>query len=248
MHNSEEQLHLIYGIRPVIEAIESGKEIDRIFVQKSLTGANFQELWSLIKEYKIPFKYVPNEKLKRFTTYNHQGVVAFVSAVTFQRIEDLLPEIYSTGVQPLLLVLDRITDVRNIGAIVRSAECSGVQAVIIGEKHAAPMTGDAVKSSAGALLRMPICREKSLIKAIDYLKDSGIQIVASTEKTDSSLYDIDFSLPTAIVMGSEEDGISHHIMQACDSKARIPMMGSIGSLNVSVAAGIALFEAVRQRQ
>lgn len=247
-NNSGKQPHLIYGIRPVIEAIEEGLDIDRIYVQKGSRGGVFQELWPYIKERGLPFKHVPLDKLNKLTRKNHQGVIAYVSAVPFGDIEDLLPSIWEKGETPLLLLLDRLTDVRNVGAIARSAECAGVHAIVIPEKHSAPMHEDAVKSSAGALLRVPICRVKNLQDTLHLLHDSGIESVACTEKTDDSMYELDFKAPLAIVMGSEEDGISPAVMRLCKHRAKIPMMGNIGSLNVSVAAGIVLWETVRQRR
>lgn len=246
--NSGKQPHLIYGIRPVIEAIEEGLEIDRIYVQKGARGGVFQELWPYIKERGLPFKHVPVDKLNKLTRKNHQGVIAYVSAVPFASVEDILPSVWEKGETPLLLLLDRLTDVRNVGAIARSAECAGVHAIVIPEKHSAPMHEDAVKSSAGALLRVPICRVRNLQDTLHYLHDSGVESVACTEKTDSPLYETDFRQPMAIVMGSEEDGISPAVMKLCRNRAKIPMMGNIGSLNVSVATGIVLWEAVRQRQ
>ncbi|NVK26588.1 MAG: 23S rRNA (guanosine(2251)-2'-O)-methyltransferase RlmB [Flavobacteriia bacterium] len=247
-NNSDEQPRLIYGIRPIIEAIEEGLEIDRIYVQKGARGGVFQELWPYIKERGLPFKHVPLDKLNKLTRKNHQGVIAYVSAVPFGKIEDILPAIWERGETPLLLLLDRLTDVRNVGAIARSAECAGVQAIVIPEKHSAPMHEDAVKSSAGALLRVPVCRVKNLQDALHLLHDSGLESVACTEKADRQLYDVNFDQPMAIVMGSEEDGISPAVMRLCKHRAAIPMMGNIGSLNVSVASGIILWEAVRQRR
>lgn len=247
-NNSDKQPRLIYGIRPVIEAIEEGLDIDRIYVQKGARSTVFQELWPYIKERGLPFKHVPVDKLNKLTRKNHQGVIAYISAVPLGNLEDILPGIYETGETPLLLLLDRLTDVRNVGAIARSAECAGVQAIVIPENHSAPMHEDAVKSSAGALLRLPVCRVKNLQDAIHILHDSGVETVACTEKTDGEMYDIDFSKPMAIVMGSEEDGISPAVMRLCKHRAKIPMMGNIGSLNVSVATGIVLWETVRQRR
>lgn len=247
-NNSGKQPHLIYGIRPVIEAIEEGLEIDRIYVQKGARGGVFQELWPYIKERGLPFKHVPIDKLNKLTRKNHQGVIAYVSAVPFARVEDILPSIWEKGETPLLLLLDRLTDVRNVGAIARSAECAGVHAIVIPEKHSAPMHEDAIKSSAGALLRVPVCRVKNLQDTLHYLHDSGIESVACTEKTEGLLYDVDFTAPMAIVMGSEEDGISPAVMRLCKHRAQIPMLGNIGSLNVSVATGIILWESVRQRK
>jgi len=238
---------LIYGMHPVLEAIAAGKEIDRIFVQQGLRGAAFQELWGAIQEHNLAFKYVPIEKLNRLTRKNHQGIIAFVSQVEYQLLEEIVPMVYDRGETPLLLALDRVTDVRNAGAIARSIECVGGHALIMGEKNAAPMNGDAVKASAGALLRLPVCREKSLVRALEQLAQDGLQIIGITEKAAQTLPEIDFTLPSVLVMGSEEDGLSPEVMRTCHVRAKIPMMGHVASLNVSVAAGMAMYEAQRQR-
>jgi 23S rRNA (guanosine2251-2'-O)-methyltransferase len=239
--------NIIFGTRAVIEAITSGKEIDKVFVQDRLKNDLTNELRKLIVDHKIPYQFVPVEKLNRLTPKNHQGVVAYLSTITYYKVEDILPMVFEKGKVPLFVILDRITDVRNFGAIARSAECAGVDAIIIPSRGAAQVNGDAVKTSAGALHKIPVCREENLKLTLDYLKDSGVQIVACTEKTDSYYYDIDLNAPTAILMGSEEDGISGEYLKRSDHKAKIPLLGEIGSLNVSVAAGIMLYEAVRQR-
>ncbi|MCH8554800.1 MAG: 23S rRNA (guanosine(2251)-2'-O)-methyltransferase RlmB [Schleiferiaceae bacterium] len=246
-NNSECNNLPIFGIRPIIEAIESGKEIDRVLIQKGLRSPQFSELWHLIKEHQIPFRHVPVEKIKRLTSKNHQGVVAYLSPISLSTLDQILPTIYESGKDPLILVLDRVTDVGNFGAIVRTAEVCGVNAVVIPEKGSAPLNGDAVKTSAGALLRVPICREKRLRDALQQLQDSGIRIIACTEKSDTHMYQVDLSGPLAIVMGSEDDGVSDYIMEMSSAKAAIPMLGKIGSLNVSVSAGVVLYESLRQR-
>ncbi len=238
---------LIYGMHPVLEAIAAGKEIDRIFVQQGLRGAAFQDLWAAIKEHQLAFKYVPVEKLNRLTRKNHQGVIAFVSQVEYQLLDEIVPMVYERGETPLLLALDRVTDVRNAGAIARSIECVGGHCLIMSEKNAAPMNGDAVKSSAGALLRLPVCREKSMVRSLETLAQAGLQIIGITEKAAQTLDEIDFTLPAVLVMGSEEDGISPEVLRTCHVRAKIPMVGHVASLNVSVAAGMALYEALRQR-
>lgn len=237
----------LFGIRAIIEAIESGKEIDQLFLQKGARGPLFQELMDLVKTHQVVYKVVPVEKLNRLTRKNHQGAFAFISPISFYSIEDVLPSIYEAGEVPLILILDRITDVRNFGAIARSAECMGVHAIVVPEKGGAPVNADAVKTSAGALHRIKVCREKYLDYVIKHLQESGCQVMACTEKTDHYIYDHDFSKPTAIIMGSEEDGVSPAFMKACDLKGKIPMMGNISSYNVSVSAGIALYEVNRQR-
>jgi 23S rRNA (guanosine2251-2'-O)-methyltransferase len=204
-------------------------------------------LWAAIKEHQLAFKYVPVEKLNRLTRKNHQGVIAFVSQVEYQLLDEIVPMVYERGETPLLLALDRVTDVRNAGAIARSIECVGGHCLIMSEKNAAPMNGDAVKSSAGALLRLPVCREKSMVRSLETLAQAGLQIIGITEKAAQTLDEIDFTLPSVLVMGSEEDGISPEVLRTCHVRAKIPMVGHVASLNVSVAAGMALYEALRQR-
>ncbi len=238
----------IFGLRPIIEAIQAGKEIDTLFIQKGLKNELFQELWQLVRARKVNYKHVPVEKLNRLTRKNHQGVFAFISPINFHKTDNIIQDVFEKGENPLFLVLDRVTDVRNFGAIVRTAECSGVQAIIVPEKGSAAINGDALKTSAGALHNIPICREFNLKATIEYLKNCGLQIVGCTEKTEEKIYQLNFNLPTAIILGSEEDGISTEYLKLCDYKAKIPMNGTIGSLNVSVSAGVILYEAVRQRQ
>ena len=239
--------NLIYGIRPLIETINAGKEIDKVFIQKGLQGEHFAELFALLREYEIPYQHVPIEKLNRITRKNHQGILAFVSAVSYQPIEEIIQSIFEKGEIPLILILDRITDVRNFGAIARSAECAGVHAILIPLQGAAQINADAMKTSAGALNNIPVSRSKNLGNTIDFLKNSGLQIVAATEKTDKNYYTVDMSIPTAIIMGSEEDGVSPAYLKKTDLKVSIPIIGKTGSLNVSVAAGVLVFEAVKQR-
>ena len=238
---------LIFGIRPIIEAVKSGKEIDRLFVQSGLKNDLYNELMAVLKHHNVTFQYVPVEKLNRLTTKNHQGVAGFISSITYHKLQDIVPTIFESGKVPLILILDRITDVRNFGAIARTAECSGVQAIVIPAHGAAQINADAMKTSAGALNKIPVCREDSLKTVIDFLKECGLQIVSCTEKATDYYFQMDFTVPTAIILGSEENGISNEFLQKSDAKAKIPMMGEIGSLNVSVAAGIILYEAVSQR-
>ncbi|HVA97520.1 MAG TPA: 23S rRNA (guanosine(2251)-2'-O)-methyltransferase RlmB [Bacteroidia bacterium] len=245
--NTSEQSNLLFGLRPVIEAINSGKEIDKLFVQSGLSGGTFHELKKLLAEKNIYYQYVPIEKLNRLTSKNHQGVVCVLSEISYQHIDEILPWLFENGKNPLILILDRITDVRNFGAIARSAECAGADAIVIPARGAAQVNGDAMKTSAGALHKIPVCRSENLKETIEYLKNSGVQIMACTEKASDYYYSADFSLPTAIIMGSEEDGISPEYLKRSDVKIRIPLMGEIGSLNVSVATGIVLYEAVKQR-
>jgi|SRR3954471_3984627 len=238
---------LIFGLRPVIEALRAGKEVDRLFVQTGLKNELSTELMSLLKKNNVPFQYVPVEKLNRLTTKNHQGVVGYISSVIYQKIQDVLPLVFEAGKTPLLLILDRITDVRNFGAIARTAECSGVDAIIIPSRGGAQINADAMKTSTGALHTIPICREDNLKETIHFLRESGLQVVACTEKTADMYYQQDYTLPIAIIMGSEEDGVSAEYLKVVDAQAKIPLLGQISSLNVSVATGVVLYEAVRQR-
>lgn len=238
---------LLYGIHPVTEAILAGKTIEKAYLQSNLRGEHSSELLVLFKKHNVPFQYVPVEKLNSFTRSNHQGVVAMASPIEYADIEAIIPKLFEEAKQPFILILDRITDVRNFGAIARTAECCGVHAIIVPDRGGAPASADAMKTSAGALNRLPVCRLRSLSSAVEYLKESGLQIVACTEKTDDSLYQTKATGPVAVIMGSEEDGISEYLLKLADSRVKIPMMGDIGSLNVSVAAGVICYEIVRQR-
>ena len=238
---------MIFGIRAVIEAIKSDQDIESLFLQRGLVGGLITELRTLLRAYDIPSQQVPIEKLNRITTKNHQGVIAFISPITYQKIENIIPDIFEKGETPLIMILDGITDVRNFGAIVRTAECTGVHAIVVPKKGSAQVNPDAVKTSAGALYKIPICRHDSLIQVLRFLKDSGLQIVACTEKTEDFIYKPDYTAPTAIIMGAEDEGISFDLMRNADYLTKIPMSGKIASLNVSVSAGVILYEAVRQR-
>jgi 23S rRNA (guanosine2251-2'-O)-methyltransferase len=238
---------MIYGVRPVIEALQAGKEIEKVLVVTGLKSELFPELRKLLNEKDIPMQYVPVEKLNRVTRQNHQGVIAFVSPIDYEDYEQIIPALFDIGRNPLVLILDRITDVRNFGAIARTAECAGVDAIIVPSRGSALMGADAVKTSAGALFKIPVCRSVNLKDTIDYMKACGLQIVAATEKATDYHFQIDLTLPTAIMLGSEEDGVSPEYLKRCDQRVRIPMAGEIESLNVSVAAGVILFEAVKQR-
>lgn len=237
----------IFGIHPIMEMIESGKEIDKVIIQKELKGENLSELARLCNHYKIPVIRVPIEKMNRITRKNHQGAIAFISAVSYASLENIISSAYESGKNPFILVLDRITDVRNLGAIVRTAECVGIDAIVIPDKNTARLGGDAFKTSAGALSRVPICRERNLKGTITYLKNNGLQVIGCTEKAGKLIYDFDYDIPLAIVMGSEEDGISPECLHLCNDQVKVPMFGKIASLNVSVAAGLVLYEAVRKR-
>ena len=244
---NKEEKNFIFGIRAIIEAIEAGKTIDKLFIQKGLHNDLFAELWKLVRLKRINYKHVPLEKINRLTRKNHQGVFAFISPIDFHNIEDIVPALYEQGKNPLILVLDRITDVRNFGAIARTAECAGVDAILIPEQNAAAINADAIKTSAGALHKITVCRTWNLKLALQFMKDSGIQLIACTEKTQDNMYNPDYTPPTAIIMGSEEDGVSAEFLKICDAKAKIPMHGKIASLNVSVATGVILYELIRQR-
>ena len=237
----------IFGIRAVIEAIKSGKQIDKLMIKSGLKGELFFELIELVKDLQIPVQYVPNERINRVTMKNHQGVLAFISPIEFQNIENILPNLFESGKTPLLVVLDKVSDVRNFGAITRSAECASVDAIIIPEKGSARISADAVKTSAGALHKIPVCRVKSLSNTIKFLQESGLQIVAATEKASEFYYQTDFTIPTAILMGAEDRGVAIEYLKIADKMVKIPILGEIESLNVSVAASILMYEAVKQR-
>lgn len=237
----------IFGTRAIIEAVKNKKQIDKVLIKKGLDNDLFHQLFSLIKANNIPFQFVPVEKINRVTRKNHQGVVAFVSAVDFADIETVLPGVFESGEDPFILILDHITDVRNFGAIVRTAECAGVHAVVIPEKGMARIGADAVKTSAGALHLVPVCKVADLEKTMKFLKDSGIKIVAATEKATTIYTKSKMNSPIAIVMGAEDKGISASVLTLTDERLQIPVHGEIESLNVSVAAALVMYEAVRQR-
>jgi len=238
---------IIYGLRPVIEAINAGKEVEKVLIQTGLRSELFHDLRVLLAQNSIPYQFVPVEKLNRITQKNHQGIIAYISSVTYGDIENIIPFLFDQGKSPLILILDRITDVRNFGAIARTAVCAGCDAIIIPYYNSVRVSSDAIKSSAGALHLVPVCRSSSLIKTVEFLKSCGLQIVACSEKTQQPYYKTDMVVPTAIIMGSEEDGITDILLKSADQKVKIPMAGEIASLNVSVACGIILFEACKQR-
>jgi 23S rRNA (guanosine2251-2'-O)-methyltransferase len=237
----------IFGLRAVIEAIKAGKDIDKVLIKKDISGDLVAELFQVIKEYGVVSQRVPVERINRITQKNHQGIVAFLSPVAYHNLDDLIPSLFEAGKLPFVVALDGITDVRNFGAIARTCECSGVDAIIIPEKNSVSVNADAVKTSAGALLHIPVVRVKNLNKAIKQLKESGLMIVGATEKGSKNYTTFDYTVPTAIVMGAEDTGISNENLRECDYLAAIPMFGQINSLNVSVAAGILIYEVVRQR-
>jgi len=247
-YKGEKRVAPVFGIHPVIEAIRSGKEIEKIYFQKNIGNKLMSELNTEIKEFNIPFQFVPVEKLNHLVkSKNHQGVVAVLSPVEYQNLENIIPAVFEKGETPLVMILDRITDVRNLGAIARSAECAGVHAIVVPSRGSGQINSDAIKSSAGAIFNIPFCRSENLKQTIDTLKASGLRIIACTEKTEKTIYATDLTLPSAIILGSEEDGISEEYLKLCDAKSQIPLYGNIASLNVSVSAGIILYETIRQR-
>lgn len=238
---------IIYGARAVIEAIQAGRDLDKVLVKRDIQSELSKELFAALKGTQIPVQRVPVERINKITTKNHQGVVAFLSAVTYQRVEDLVPMLFEQGKNPFFVMLDGVTDVRNFGAIARTCECAGVDAVIIPSRGSVSVNADAVKTSAGALHTLPVCRENSLKETLQYLKNSGFHLVAATEKGDYDYAKADYQAPICLVMGAEDKGVSYDNLALCDEWVRIPMFGTIESLNVSVAAGILIYEAVKQR-
>jgi len=242
-----EKNEFVFGFRPVIEAIDAGKEVEKIFLKTGLQGELYRELFEKLNKNKIPFQFVPIERINKITRKNHQGVVAYISLVEFQKIENIIPSIYEQGNTPFILVLDKVTDVRNFGAIVRTAECAGVDAIIVPLKNAAQINADAIKTSAGALYNMKICRVNSLKMTIEFLKNSGLMIVATNHQASKLYYDIDFTIPVAVIMGAEDTGISPDILKFADLNVRIPVLGKTASLNVGSAASVIMYEVVKQR-
>ena len=242
-----EKSDYIFGLRAIIEAIEAGKNIDKILIKKDLGGELSKELFAKIKEYGVITQRVPVEKLNRITMKNHQGAIALLSPIEYCKLDDLIPLFYEEGRVPFVILLDGLTDTRNFGAIARTAECVGADAIVIPEKGSVSVTPDAVKTSAGALLHIPVCREKSIAGAVKTLKENGYKIVGATEKASINYTEIEYDLPVGIVMGAEDTGISDDVLRACDALGAIPILGNIGSLNVSVVAGVMMYEVVRQR-
>jgi 23S rRNA (guanosine2251-2'-O)-methyltransferase len=242
-----EKENQIFGIRAIIEAINANKEIDKVFIQSDAQSELMQELQKLMKQKSINFSYVPVEKLNRLTPNNHQGAVATIAPIIFQDLEKLIDKVVESGKKPLFLILDQLSDARNFGAIIRTAECTGVDGIIVQKQGSAPVNGDTVKTSAGAVFNVPICKVDHIKDAIFLLQASGIKTVAATEKTESNIYDISLNEGVAIIMGSEDRGVNPSVLKIVDEKAKLPMFGTIGSLNVSVACGAFLYETVRQR-
>ncbi len=246
-HRKEPSKNIIFGLRAIQEAIQSENEIEKILIQKNLQSDASKELIARLSSLRIPFQKVPIEKLNKITRKNHQGFIGFLSPVQFFSIENVIETCYSEGKDPFVLILDRLTDVRNFGAIVRTAECAGIDAIITPDLGGALVSGDAMKTSAGALNYVKICRSKSLYRTIQYLKNSGLKIISCTEKTNDELFKCDLTGPLACILGSEENGINDDLLKISDQKCKIPLLGKIESLNVSVSAGIVIYEAIRQR-
>lgn len=242
-----EKEHQIFGIRAIIEAIQAGTTIDKVYIQKETSGELMKDLMKVMKRANVNFSYVPVEKLNKLTPNNHQGAVASISPISFFDLESLIETILENGKKPLFLVLDQISDARNFGAIIRTAECTGVNGIIIQKSGSAPVNGDTVKTSAGAVFNIPICKVEHIKDAIFLLQASGIKTIAATEKTEDTIYNVDLTEGVAIIMGSEDRGVNPSVLKIVDEKAKLPMFGTIGSLNVSVACGAFLYEVVRQR-
>lgn len=237
----------VFGAQSVLETLRSDAEIEKVLVLRGSKTDGMREASTLAKSRGIPVTEVPQEKLDRITRKNHQGMICYISAVRYYDLDGIVSDCFQKGKDPFILVLDGITDVRNLGAIARTAECVGIDALVVPKKGSAQITSDAMKTSSGALNFLKVCREDRLEKTIKYLNNSGIQTIACTEKTDASIYSVDYSGPCAIVMGSEEDGISELVLRRCSQKGKLPMTGKVGSLNVSVAAAVAMYEAIRQK-
>ena len=238
---------MIFGVRAVIEAIEAGKDIDKILIKKDIQSELSKELFATVKGTKIPVQRVPIERLNRITRGNHQGVIAYTSAVSYQQVEQIVPLLYEEGKTPFLVMLDGLTDVRNFGAIARTCECAGVDGIIIPMHGSVTANADAIKTSAGALHKIPVCREQNLTNTLHYLKDSGFHLVAATEKGDYNFTKGEYDKPLCLIMGAEDKGVAYEHLALCDEWVKIPMKGTIESLNVSVAAGILIYEVIRQR-
>ena len=248
MDKKQNNSQVVYGLRPVIEAIESGRQIDKVLMQNGLSGDLANVLKAKIRQAGVPFQYVPTEKLNRMAEGNHQGVVALIAAIGYYSFIDLVPNMIEEGKSPLVVLLDHITDVRNMGAIARTAECAGVDALIVPDHGSAAINQDAIKTSSGALLRLPICRESNMKTVVNLAKQCGMQVVASTEKGSVYYREVDFSFPTLLIMGNEEYGISRELLKMSDIMAYLPIVGDVSSLNVSVAAGVMMYEALGQRR
>ena len=248
MPSPKKNANLIFGRHPVLDAIQAGKKFDKIILQRGTTGDLEMELRRLCKEHDIPLQYVPKERLNRTIRGNHQGVIGYLALLDYYRLDDVVPHIWERGETPLILLLDGVTDVRNFGAIARSAEVCGVHALVVPKTGSALISADAIKTSAGALTRLTVCRENSLVTAVEYLQTAGIQVFASDLKAEKHIFEIDLTGPAALVIGSEDEGISQGLLDRVDAGFRIPQQGETDSFNVSVAAGIMLYETLRQRR
>ena len=240
--------NMIFGIHPLLEALEAGREIDKVMMRRGLRTEESARILALSRERSVPVQFVPEERLGRWTQRQHQGVIAFISEIEYTPLEELVARVYEEGRAPFIVLLDGLTDVRNFGAIARTAECAGVDALVIPERGSVSVTADAVKTSAGALHRIPVCRVSSIAAAVGLLQSSGVRVVAASEKAEERYTETALQLPLGLVMGAEDHGISTDVLRMADSITRIPQVGAIGSLNVSVAAGILIYEAVRQEQ
>lgn len=240
--------NIVFGIRSVLEAIQGGRDIDRILISQNLKGDLAKELLYLIKEKGIHFKQVTPERIDWVTRKNHQGVVAYLPPVEYQDIEQIVEKFLEEGKTPFVLILDGITDVRNFGAIARTAECAGVDAIVLPEKGSVSVTSDAIKTSAGALFRIPVCREKNLYFVLRHLKNRGFTVTAASEKGETDYRKVNYKGPVALIMGAEDKGVSSQLLKMADAQVSIPIKGEIGSLNVSVAAGILIYEILRHHE
>ena len=238
----------LYGMHPVLEAVRAGKKFDKVLLRQGLENPQFRELMELLQKNGIQYQFVPVEKLNHTVRGAHQGVIACIASIDYISIEEMVDTALAVTPSPLIAILDGVSDVRNLGAISRTLECAGGNGIIVPAKGGAAINADAIKSSAGALMRIGISKVPNLRYAVYYLKQSGFSIVAATEKADGSIYDADMTGPCAVIMGSEGRGISQSVLSLADVRASIPMSGEISSLNVSAAAAVVLFEAVRQRQ
>jgi 23S rRNA (guanosine2251-2'-O)-methyltransferase len=238
---------LIIGRKPLLEALRAGQAIDKILFQRNVSGESIGEIRKLAKENQVPILQVPGEKLRSLSRANHQGVIAFSALIPYLQLQDVIDQVNGNGQSPLFIMLDGITDVRNIGAIARSAVCCGAQALIIPSKGMGALNEEAMKSSAGALQSIQVCRENSLLKAIDQLHLNGIKVYTTEIHAEKKLFQLDLKVPCCLILGSEDKGVQPHLSKAADERAAIPMAGHFNSFNVSVAAGIMLYEALKQR-
>ncbi|MCT4615868.1 MAG: 23S rRNA (guanosine(2251)-2'-O)-methyltransferase RlmB [Marinifilaceae bacterium] len=244
---AKQKQEMLFGIHACMEAIKQEKQIEKVLIRSGLTGRLYNDLFDLIREQNVDYQFVPAEKMKTYNRKSVQGVITLMSPVAYAELDDVLENQIASGKKGLFLILDRVTDVRNFGAIARSAECAGVDGIIIPFKNSAKITPDSIKTSAGALHKIPVCRVQNLKTTVRRLKSEGIRIVAATEKTETNYTDVDLNLSTAIIMGSEDEGIDESLLRLADEKAMIPILGDISSLNVSVAASLMVYEAIRQR-